>query len=141
MIDIIITDGDNALFMPVFGTAVVAVRPGKIMASGKTTVNGKKVCLAGDEKKVEVPGCVYVTPQFVIPGTGTLKIAALDASQLSKIAKDSGKYIILKGSVFTAKFEVQSPAKDLAVPPKPDPLSQYSGSGNFISTNIKVKAE
>src|SRR5882757_4757427 len=100
MTDIIIIDGDNALFMPVFGAAMVAVRPGKLTATGKTTVNGKKVCLAGDEKKVEIPGCVYVTPQFVIPGTGTLKIAALDAGQLSKVTKDSGKNIILKGSAF-----------------------------------------
>jgi hypothetical protein len=139
MTDIIIIDSDNALFMPVFGMAVVVVRPGKLTGSGKTTVSGKKICLAGDEKKVEVLGCMYVTPQFVIPGSGTLKIAALDAGQLSKTTKDSGKKIILKGSAFTAKFEVQSPAKDSAL--NPDPLSQYSGSGNFISTNIKVKAD
>jgi hypothetical protein len=141
MTDIIIVDGDQAVFMPAFGAAVVVVRPGKLAASGKTTINGKKICLAGDEKKVEVPGCVYFTPQFVIPGTGTLKIAALGAGQLSKITKDSGKAVILKGSTFTTKFEVQNPAKDLGTPPKPDPLSQYSGLGNFIGANIKVKAD
>ncbi len=144
MPDLVIIDGDQAMFMTAFGAAIVLVGPGKLSGTGKSTVKGKKICLEGDEKKVEVPGCMYTTPQYIIPGIGTLKIDALGGDQTSKNVKDSGKGIILKGGQFTAKFEVQSPAKDPSVapaPPQPDSTSSYSGQGNFITTNTKVKAD
>lgn len=144
MLDLVIIDSDLAMFSPAFGMAIVIVRPGKLAGTGKSTVNGKRICLEGDEKKLEVPGCMYTTPQYIIPGIGTLKIDALGGDQLSKNVKDSDKGIILKGSMFTAKFEVQSPAQDPSVapaPPQPDSTSSYSGQGNFITTNTKVKAD
>lgn len=142
MTDIVITDGDQAVFTPAFGAAIVVVRPGRLTGSGKSTLSGKKICVEGDEKKLEVPGCAYVTPQFIIPGTGTLKIAALGADQLTKKSKNEGKAILLKGSVFTAVFEVQNPAKDpSSPPPKPDPVPKYSGTGQLVSFNLKFKAD
>jgi hypothetical protein len=142
MTDIVITDGDQAVFTPAFGAAIVVVRPGRLTGSGKSALSGKKICVEGDEKKLEVPGCAYVTPQFIIPGTGTLKIAALGADQLTKKSKDEGKAIVLKGSVFTAVFEVQNPAKDpSSPPPKPDPVPKYSGTGQLVSFNLKFKAD
>ena len=83
MPDFILIDGDKANFLPMFGAAIVAVKPGNMQASGPATLNGKKVCVAGDEKQVTVPGCVYMTPQYSIPGTGTLKIAALAGNRQS----------------------------------------------------------
>lgn len=137
-------EGDQALFMPAFGAAVVVVQPGIMKASGKSTITGKKICVAGDEGDLSVPGCVYMTPQYSIPGTGTLKISALGGDQQSKKTKSGGKAIIVKGSTFTAAFEVQSPAKDptpmsTGGAPIPDATPKYSGSGNFMTTNMKFK--
>lgn len=144
MSDFIIIEGDQAIFLPAFGAATVVVMPGSMQATGKTTLNGKKVCVAGDEGKLSVPGCVYMTPQYTIPGTGTLKIDKLGGDQESKVAKSGGKAIVIKGSTFTAKFEVQSPAQDPTPvasggSPIPDSTASYSGSGNFMTTNIKFK--
>lgn len=139
--DFILIDGDQAIFLPAFGAAVVVVQPGKLKGSGPATHMGKKLCVDGDEKEVSVPGCSYMTPQFSIPGTGTLKIAALAGDQKAKKTQTGGKPVLLKGSVFTAKFEVQSPAKQPAppAPPIPDATPQYSGQGNFVTTNSKYQ--
>jgi hypothetical protein len=96
----------------------------------------------GDEKKVEVPGCVYIAPPYVIPGTGTLKIAALAGNQKAQKTKTGGKPVLLKGSNFTATFEVQNPAKQPPPGPGspiPDAAPQYSGSGMFVTMNIKFQ--
>lgn len=141
MSDFILVDGDTVVFLPAFGAAIVAVQPGKLKASGTAKLSGKKICLDGDEKQVEVMGCSYVSGGFVIPGTGTLKIAALAPNQTTKKTKN-GKPVMLKGAMFTAKFEVQSPAQQPAPPgpPVPDPAPMYSGQGNFVTTNMKWKA-
>ncbi len=141
MNDFILIEGDKANFIPAFGAAMVVVQPGTLKGSGKASLNGKKVCIDGDEKKVEVPGCMYMTPVYSIPGTGTLKIDALAGNQKATKTNSNGKPVLLKGSVFTAKFEVQSPAQQPPGPgpPIPDATPQYSGSGMFITTNTKWK--
>ncbi len=142
MPDFILIEGDQAMFMPNFGAAVVVVQPGDLKGSGPATINGKKICVDGDESKVSVPGCTYMTPQYSIPGTGTLKIAALAGDQKAKKTNTGGKPVLLKGGNFTAKFEVQSPAKQPPPGPGspiPDSTPQYSGNGMFITTNIKVQ--
>lgn len=141
MADTIIMEGDQAIFLPAFGNAIVVVQPGVMKASGKTAINGKKVCVAGDEGDVSVPGCLYTTASHPIPGTGTLKISALGSDQQTTKTKSGGKAILLKGSTFTAAFEVQSPAQQpTASGPVPDSSPKYSGSGNFVSANLKFKA-
>lgn len=142
MPDFILIEGDKANFLPNFGAAVVVVQPGDLKGSGPATLNGKKLCVDGDEKKVSVPGCSYMTPQYSIPGTGTLKIEALAGDQKAKKTNTGGKAVLLKGSNFTAKFEVQSPAKQPPPGPGspiPDATPQYPGSGMFITTNIKFQ--
>ena len=142
MPDFILIEGDKASFLPNFGPAVVVVRPADLKGSGPATLNGKKVCVDGDEKKVSVPGCTYMTPQYSIPGTGKLKIAALAPNQKAKKTKTGGKAVILKGGNFTATFEVQNPAKQPPPGPGspiPDATPQYSGSGMFITTNTKFQ--
>src|SRR5690242_18401592 len=119
MPDFAILDGDLAVFMPTFGAAIVVVRPGKMMASGMTSLLGKKICLKGDETKLMVPGCTYTTPVYSIPGVGTLKIQTLGGNQTSKKTKSGSKEVIVKGSTFTAVFEVQTPAQQ----PPPGPGS------------------
>lgn len=140
MSDFILVEGDKANFNPSFGAAIVVVRPGDLKGSGKSTLKGKKVCIDGDEKKVSVPGCTYMTPQYSIPGVGTLKIAALGGDQKAKKTKSAGKPVLLKGSTFTAKFEVQSPAKMPPPASTPDATPLYSGTGTFITTNTKWNA-
>lgn len=142
MPDYVLLDGDKANFMPAFGAAIVMVKPGDLKGSGPATLNGKKLCIDGDEKSVSVPGCVYMTPQYSIPGTGTLKIAALAANQKAQKTKTGGKAVLLKGGNFTAKFEVQNPAKQPPPGPGapiPDATPQYSGNGTFITTNMKFQ--
>ncbi len=142
MADFILIEGDKAIFLPNFGAALVVVKPGDLKGSGPATLNGKKVCVDGDEKNVSVPGCMYMAPPYVIPGTGTLKIAALASNQKAQKTETGGKPVLLKGSNFTAKFEVQSPAKQPPPGPGspiPDATPQYSGSGMFVTTNMKFQ--
>ncbi len=142
MSDFILIDGDIANFIPAFGAAVVVVQPGTLSGSGPATVGGKNICVDGDEANVSVPGCVYMTPQYSIPGSGTLKIDALAGDQLASKTNTGGKAVMLKGGSFTAKFEVQSPAQQPPPGPGspiPDSTASYSGNGMFITTNFKVK--
>jgi hypothetical protein len=142
MADFILIEGDKAIFLPNFGAAIVVVKPGDLTGSGPATINGKHMCVDGDETHVSVPGCMYMAPPYVIPGTGTLKIAALAGNQKAQKTKTGGKPVLLKGSNFTAKFDVQNPAKQpppAPGPPIPDATPQYSGSGMFVTTNMKFQ--
>lgn len=144
-LDTIIMDGDQVVFQPLMGAAIISVKPGKMIASGKTTLNAIPVCVAGDEKKVEVPGCDYLTATHLKPGKGTLKIDALAANQLTVKAKSGQKSIILKGGQFDAVFEVQVPAEDIKPvasggAPIPDSTASYAGKGQFIPSNATIKA-
>lgn len=140
MADLILIDKDQALFTPVFGAAMVTVQPGKLQGSGPATISGKKVCVDGDESTVEVPGCPYMTPQYSIPGSGTLKIDALAGDQKAGKTRSGSKPVLLLGSNFTAKFKVDSPAQQPAPGgPIPDATPHYPGNGRFISTNATIK--
>lgn len=142
MPDSILIDGDKAMFMPNFGAAVVVVQPGDLKGSGPGTITGKKICVDGDEKKVSVPGCTYMTPQYSIPGVGTLAIDALAGDQKATKTNTGGKAVLLKGGNFTAKFSVQTPAQQPPPGPGapiPDGTPQYSGNGMFVTTNLLVK--
>lgn len=141
MSDFILVDGDSALFLPNFGAAIVMVQPGTLRGSGPATLDGKKICVDGDEKNLAVPGCPYLTPQYSIPGTGTLKIDALAGNQKARKTQTGGKPVLLKGGSFTAKFEVQSPAQQPTPGgPVPDATPQYGGgSGMFNTANAKFQ--
>lgn len=142
MSDFILIDGDQAIFMPNFGAAVVVVQPGNIQGNGPATFDSKNLCVEGDEASVSVPGCTYMTPQYSIPGTGTLKIDSLAADQTAQKTNTGGKAVMLKGGNFTAKFEVQSPAQQPPPGPGspiPDATPSYSGSGMFVTTNTKYR--
>lgn len=141
MSDDILIDGDLVTFMPNFGAAIVTPLPGTLQGSGPGTVNGKKICVEGDEKNVSVPGCVYMTPQYCIPGIGTLKVDALAGDHKATKTKTGGLAVLLKGGIFTAKFEVQSPAQQPTPSgPIPDTAPQYGGgTGMFNTMNVKFQ--
>jgi len=142
MEDFILIDGDQVMFLPAFGAATVVPQPGKLEGSGPGTHKGKNLCVDGDESKVSVAGCMYTTPQYSIPGTGTLKIDKLASDQKATKTNTGGKAVLLKGTKFTAKFEVQSPAQQPPPgpgSPVPDSTSSYSGKGMFVTTNTLFK--
>lgn len=141
MSDTVIIDGDIVNFLPNFGQAIVVPVPGTITGSGKCNISGKPTCIDGDEKSVEVQGCMYMTSVYSIPGSGTIKIDTLASDQLATKTKSNGKALILKGGKFNAVFEVLAPAMQPPPGPSapiPDSTKKYSGSGMFISTNIKL---
>lgn len=142
MSDFILIDGDSVLFQCNCGLAIVSIKPGKIKGTGDGTLNGKKLCIDGDEKSVEVKDCMYITPMYPIPGKGTLKIDALAGDQKAQKTQTSGKPVLLKGKFFTSKFEVATAAKEAPQPPKPqlsDTMTSYSGQGQFLTNNKKFK--
>ncbi len=142
MQDFVLTEGDTVIFLPSFGAAIVVPQPGTLQGSGPGTYQGKKLCVDGDESKVMVSGVSYMTPQYSIPGTGTLKISALGGDQKATKTNTGGKAVLLRGTTFTAKFEVMSPAMQPppgTSPPIPDSTTQYSGSGMFVTTNATFK--
>jgi len=141
MTDYIVIDGDTAQFLPNFGAAMVVVQPGTMQGSGPATLNGSPLCIEGDESNVSVSGCMYFTPQYSIPGSGTLSIDSLASDQIASKTQTDGTAVILVGGQFTAKFEVQSPAQQ-PVPsssPIPDSTPDYSGSGMFVSSNTLLQ--
>lgn len=143
MADTVLIDGDLAMFQPSFGIATVVVRPGTMAGSGPATKGGKPLCLAGDEARLQVPGCIYTTPQHSIPGVGTLGIQALGGDQQAARTTHKGKALILVGGGFTAKFNVTVPA--MQPPPGPgapipDATTEYAGQGQFASMNLTFKA-
>ncbi|NES66826.1 MAG: hypothetical protein F6K24_16970 [Okeania sp. SIO2D1] len=143
MPDFILIDGDKVKFNPLLTPiAFVSTKLGTLKGSGKSTLNGKKVCIEGDEKELSVPDCAYTTPVYSIAGTGTLTIAELvKKDHIAQKTNSGGKPVLLKGSTFTAQFEVQNPAKKPPTAPgenpTPDNTKQYSGTGTFITTNTK----
>ena len=140
MADYILTTGDMAMFKPSFGAATVVPLPGTLSGSGKGSVGGKTICVEGDEGNVTVPGCMYQTPQYSIPGVGTLSIDSLASDQKAQKTSSGGKKVLLKGGDFNAKFEVSSPAmQPTSGPPVPDSTPSYSGNGSFVTTNVRAK--
>ncbi|MBC7977168.1 MAG: hypothetical protein H7138_19510 [Myxococcales bacterium] len=140
MSDYILIDGDKANFTPSFGEAPVMVQPGTLTASGPATVNGTKLCIAGDESSVSVNACAYTTPSHPIPGTGTLEIESLATNQTARKTRSGGTPVMLVGSSFKATFTVTSPAlkPKPPAPPDSDPKQQYKGTGMFTTTNTKL---
>lgn len=150
MPDYVLIDGDQAIFIALFQAppgavapvANVIVQPGKLVASGPATRGGKKVCIAGDEASVSVPGCVYTTPMHPIPGTGTLEIKELGADQTAQKTRSGDKATLLVGTTFQARFKVVGKAKMPQPPPAPpqdDATAEYSGTGTFVTTNTKFR--
>ena len=139
MSDFIIVDGDMTQFIVAFGAAIVLAPPGQITGSGPASASGKKICIDGDEASVEVQNCIYMTAQYVISGMGTVKIDGLGDDQLTEKSTVDGTKIILKGSVFDAVLEVQTPAQQItAAGTVPDSTTKYSGKGMFINSNMTL---
>ena len=134
----IIVDGDTVQFMPAFPPAIVVVQPGKIEGKGAATFSGKKVCVLGDETKVEVKNCAYNAPPFVA-GQGTLKIFPFKNGDpnVAQKTKSGNKPFLLKGMTFKAQFQPTMKAKMPPPANTPDPTPIYFGFASFINSNAK----
>lgn len=130
--DFILMDGDKAIFDAAFGAAVVVVQPGTLVATGPATINGKKVCVKGDETKVSVPGCSYTAGAYE-KGKGTLEIAVLAANQIATKTNSGDKPVLLVGSKFQARFIPEVKAMNSAG--EFDNTTMYPGTGSFTTTN------
>lgn len=141
MADFVLITGDQVQFTPAFGPAMVVVQPGVLAGSGRGLAGSRPVCVQGDEAKVIVPGCMYTSGGFSIPGVGALSIASLAPNQIALRTKSGGRSVLLKGATFIAKFQVMTPAQQPAPPgpPIPDPMPMYTGTGSFVTTNVRVK--
>ena len=138
--DFVIINGDHAVFDPSFPPATVIAPPGVITGTAKGKVSGVLACAEGDEASVVVAGAVYFTPSFPTPGAGTLTIESLGPDQKAQKGKSQGRVFILRGSKFRARFQVNAPATAPSGG-APDPTPIYSGTGSFITTNTRARAE
>lgn len=124
----IVVDGDPLKFESLFPPRTVTPSaPAKINGSGHATINGKSICVKGDEAKVKVPA-TYEYGAFK-GGQGNITIKELASDQ---IASDciSGAKILIKGKKYTALFTYTVPAKDPKGNPDPSPPDS-EGKGSF----------
>ena len=103
------------------------------------TVMMMPVCLEGDElpPSLQVP-LMYMSPPFVIPGMGTLSLELTPTN--TTMRTKNGDPILIKGTPFTAEFQVSAPAIQPSVPPVSDPASKKIGITEFITTNARAKS-
>jgi hypothetical protein len=109
-------------------------------SSSDMKVNQMAVCLEGDElPSMITPPQPYVSPPYVIPGTGTLTLTLNPDNKT--VQSKNGKAILIKGTPFKAEFQVASPAmQPTPTGPVPDSATKKSGTAEFITTNARVKA-
>lgn len=130
MMDPIVVDGDKLMFLPQFGhRTVTVVAPPEIHGTGTVTVDGKHVCILGDEKNVRL-AATYVTAAHPTPGQGDVTIAALAADQRADDCLN-GQPLIIKGSKFTAEFTPTVPAQNPGPPVVQDATAPSQGQGSF----------
>jgi hypothetical protein len=104
------------------------------------TVSGLSACLSGDElpEMLRAP-TAYTAAPFTVPGSGTLTLT-LAPSNLT-VTTRNGKPLLIKGSPFTAAFTVAEPAtQPTPTGPVPDPLTEKTGTAQFITSNETVRA-
>jgi hypothetical protein len=140
--DFIIKTGDM-IRITIFPPAIVPILMSPLPLIG-TSANVKAImmpiCLEGDELppmlKSPQP---YTAPPYVTPGMGTvsLTLTPMNKTLLTK----NGRAILIKGTPFTANFQVMAPAM-MPTPagPVPDPVAVKPGIAEFIITNLTVKA-
>lgn len=132
-----VIDGDSLLFEPLFGNRqVTLLEIATIRGSGQAKIQQKKVCIAGDEKKVKFQA-QYITPSHPVPGLGIVTIAMLDSSQQVPFC-NSGASVIVVGQQFIARFTPTQPANNPSS--GPDVATPTMGKGRFINSQYFAAA-
>lgn len=137
MSDYLLTDGDKVLFDPAFANrTLLQPAQGVIRGSGHATINGKRVCVQGDESGVQVQNVSYAIPGFT-PGKGILTIQSLQSNQLARPTSSAGKKVLLKGARFIARLTPTQPAMSTGTPSIPEPnLAPTTGTGQFVNSQF-----
>jgi hypothetical protein len=141
--DIVILNGD-LIQITINPPCVVPqlAAPAPLVATGFSKVNDQAVCVEGDELPPSLQAPMpYMAPPYAIPGMGTVSVT-LNADNKTQTTLDKDKKMLLKGSPFQAKLQVQVPAQ-MPTPagPQPDPTPQYGGTAQFISTDQLATAD
>ncbi|MBS9431068.1 hypothetical protein [Photorhabdus hainanensis] len=133
----LVVDGDTLLFEPLFGNRQATILgPATIRGSGHAQIQGKKIVIVGDEKKVQFQA-QYITPSHPVPGMGMVTIAQLDASQLVNFCRSPATVIVV-GQQFIARFTPSQPANNPSS--GPDVTAPSMGKGRFIASQYVVTA-
>ncbi|GHC44312.1 hypothetical protein [Streptomyces cinnamoneus] len=122
--------------------------PQPLLGSGKDVlVDGRPVCLKGDEyPPVARPFTflhytVTALPNPYLGGVGWLRLAPGPSNTTAHTTAD-GLPVLIRGTAFTAAFDVFRPAFQ-AQPsgsPVPDTTRSYSGTAEFLRGSDTVKA-
>ncbi|MPY24381.1 hypothetical protein [Shewanella sp. YLB-07] len=136
----VILDGDGLKFDPKFGIRTVTITaPTMITGSGHATIGETKMCIQGDEAKVQL-AATYTTESHTVAGTGIVSIQALDSSQLAQ-GRLSGGVLITEGQqTFTASFLPSIPATTPPPASAPDAPAPSTGTGEFEPSQDWVNA-
>ncbi|MGV3344499.1 hypothetical protein ACGVWS_01695 [Enterobacteriaceae bacterium LUAb1] len=137
MSDYVIIDGDTLTFEQMFGiNKVTPTGPCFIAGTGDASIEGKRFCILGDEKKVSV-AATYSSAAYPVNGTGQITITGLAADQVVAFATATTS-VIVAGSNFTARFTVENPAAHQNNGNDPTPFTD--GTGQFITSQDFVTA-
>ena len=114
-------------------------------SSSDTKVMQMPICLEGDETPILLLAPQpYISPTYyTTPGMGIVTVK-IQASNKTTKTKNGGKAILLKGQTFQIDFDVTVPAiyvNEATGVPVPDSVMKKSGTAQFITTNMMVKAE
>ncbi|KER04709.1 hypothetical protein LGZ99_00995 [Photorhabdus temperata] len=133
----LVIDGDILLFEPLFGNRQVTILGlATIRGSGHAQIQGKKIVIVGDEKKVQFQA-QYITPSHPIPGMGMVTIAQLDTRQQVNFCRSPVTMIVV-GQQFIARFTPSQPANNPST--GPDVTVPSMGKGRFIASQYTVSA-
>ncbi|MDE1465038.1 hypothetical protein [Spartinivicinus poritis] len=145
--DVVLHEDHLQFTFPLTMMFAVKLPPAQIKACTQSTmfVDGKLVCVVGDEKKVSI-ACTYSIPSHPSPGEGTVTILSLDDNQNSSKTWIEKNQVILRGTTFQALLTPKPPgskAKNPAIPlPSPlneDPSPWQLGTGRFIANSRYVR--
>lgn len=104
-----------------FGPMLITLPPLTLSGKGFATVNGAKVCHAGDEKQANVASTPYTTATATIAGTVSITITK---AQTASVVNSLQPVII--GQQWTALCEVKTMAKVPGNPPVDQPQPPVS---------------
>ncbi|MBV8042099.1 hypothetical protein [Pluralibacter sp.] len=135
----VMVDGDTLTFIPLFGHRTVIPPPGtaKILGSGHATIDGKKVCVLGDERNVVVPA-IYLIPGYT-PGQGLITIKELDEEQVM-LWCTSDAPVITRGPLLTKFSALFTPTILATISGVPDSPTPSEGKGFLRPSQRWVRA-
>ncbi|AOP98022.1 hypothetical protein [Enterobacter roggenkampii] len=140
MMSWVIVDSDFIEFDKMFGHRKVTITDSKkITGSGHAEINKKKVCVLGDEKKINLKA-TYTIDGYASPGNGQVTITKLNDSQFTQ-GCISEKPLITEGNgTFVALFTPSTPAIGPSPANMPDVTAPTPGTGWFKHSQDWVKA-